>query len=140
MKRLSYMLLGFTMLAVAACSQSHTAPKTVAINTPLPAVLTGDAAIVGTCLARDRSVLPGVTVTISDNAGHSQTAVTNAQSGYAFRMILPGKYSVRWELVGYGMATRLVTIAAGKTADVTGTLNPSMFESITVTAEAPLLD
>jgi Ca-activated chloride channel homolog len=141
MKRLSYMLLDFTMLGVLACSQSHTTPNTGALNTPPPpTVLAGDAAIVGTCQAKDGTALPGVTVMIRDNAGHGQTVVTDAQGRYAFRMILPGKYIVRWELAGYGSARRVVTIAAGKTADVTGTLNPSVSESITVTAEAPLLD
>jgi Ca-activated chloride channel family protein len=133
------MLLGFTMLAAFACSQSQTAPKTVAVSTP-PPVLTGDAAIVGTCRARDHSVLPGVTVMIKDSAGHVQATITNAQGGFAFHMIQPGAYKVRWELAGYGTTTRALTIGAGKTADVTGTLNPSVTESITVTAEAPLID
>jgi Ca-activated chloride channel homolog len=140
MKRLSYMLLSFTMVTVLACSQSHTAPKTVAVNAALPPIVAGDAAIVGTCQARDGSVLPGVIVMINDNAGHGQNTVTDSQGRYFFRMILPGEYVVRWELAGYGTARRVVRVAAGKTADITGTLNPSVSESITVTAEAPLLD
>lgn len=141
MKRLSHMLLGFTML-IAACSQSHaTAPRTAMINaTPPPPILAGDASLVGFCKAKDGSVLPGVIVAIRDGAGHQQTAVTDAQGRYAFRMILPGKYTVHWVLAGYGTTTRVVTVAAGKTADVTGTIYPSVSESITVTAEAPLLD
>jgi Ca-activated chloride channel family protein len=140
MKRLSHMLLGFTMLIASACSQSRaTAPVTAMINaTPPPPILAGDASLVGFCKAKDGSVLPGVTVAIRDGAGHQQTAVTDVQGSFAFRMILPGQYTIRWELAGYGTATRVVTVAAGKTADVTGTLNPSVMESITVTAEAPL--
>src|SRR5260221_13145628 len=142
MKRLGHILLGFPMLIASACSQSPAAaPVTAMINaTPPPPILAGDASLVGFCKAKDGSGLPGVTVTIRDAAGHQQTEVTDVQGSFAFRMILPGQYTIRWELAGYGTATRVVTVAAGKTADGTGTLNPSVMESITVTAEAPLLD
>src|SRR5207249_2142489 len=45
------------------------------------------------------------------------------------------------ELAGYGTATRSgLTVNIGRNSDVTMVLNPSVSESITVTAEAPLLD
>src|SRR5258708_11364803 len=121
MERIRPRLLGFTMLIASACSQSHaTAPVTAMISaTPPPPILAGDASLVGFCKAKDGSVLPGVIVTIRDAAGHQQTEVTDAQGSYAFRMILPGQYTILWELAGYGLATRVLTGADGKTAGVT---------------------
>src|ERR1700686_1464751 len=111
MKRLGYMLLGFTMLAVYACSQSHSvAPKTVAVSTPRLAIPAGDASIVGTCKAKDGTVLPGGTVLIRDGAGHERTTITDAQGVYAFHLIVPGKCTVWWQLAGYGSATRVITV------------------------------
>ena len=116
MKRLSHMLLGFTMLIASACSQSHAAAPVMALinATPPPPILAGDASLVGFCKAKDGSVLPGVTVAIRDAAGRQQTAITDAQGRYAFRMILPGQYTIRWQLAGYGTATRVLTVAAAR--------------------------
>lgn len=141
MKRLSYMLLGFTTLVVLACSQSHSvAPKAVAVNPPRLQVPVGDASIVGTCKAKDGTVLPGVTVLIRDGSGHERTATTDAMGRYAFHMIVPGKCTIWWQLAGYGSSTRIIRVASGKMADVTGTLSSFLSESITVAAEAPVLD
>src|SRR5439155_11027497 len=74
--------------------------------------------------------------------GAPQTAVTDAAGNFRFLNLSPGAgYSLKAELAGYGTATRSgITVRVGSNADVTLTLNPSVSESIVVTAEAPLLD
>jgi Carboxypeptidase regulatory-like domain/TonB-dependent Receptor Plug Domain len=96
--------------------------------------------IYGKVQAKDGSVLPGVTVTLTGVAA-PQTAVTDAQGNFRFLNLSPGTYTLKAELAGYGTATRAgVGVRVGSNSDVTLTLNPSVSESIVVTAEAPLLD
>ncbi len=96
--------------------------------------------IYGKVQAKDGSLLPGVTVTLTGVAA-PQTTVTDAQGNFRFLSLSPGAYSLKAELSGYGSATRSgVSVRVAQNADVTMTLNPSVSESITVTAEAPLLD
>lgn len=96
--------------------------------------------IYGKVQAKDGSVLPGVTVTLS-GIGAPQTAYTDATGNFRFINLSPGTYTLKAELAGYGTATRTgIGVRVAQNADVTLTLNPSVAESITVTAEAPLLD
>jgi hypothetical protein len=96
--------------------------------------------IYGKVQAKDGSALPGVTVVLS-GVGAPQTAISDAQGAFRFLSLSPGTYSLKAELAGYGMSTRAgIGVNVGRNADVTMTLNPSVAESITVTAEAPLLD
>ena len=96
--------------------------------------------IFGKVQAKDGSVLPGVTVTLT-GGGAPVSFVSDAQGSFRFINLAPGTYTLKAELAGYGTATRAgITVNVGRNADVTLTLNPSVSESITVTAEAPLLD
>jgi len=96
--------------------------------------------IYGKTQAKDGSILPGVTVTLS-GGGAPQTTVTDAQGLFRFPNLSPGTYTVKAELSNFGTATRAgLTVSVGQNADITMTLNASMAESITVTAESPLLD
>src|SRR4051794_12979756 len=96
--------------------------------------------IFGKTQAKDGSVLPGVTVTLT-GVGAPQTAVTDGGGAFHFVNLSPGSYTVKAELAGFGTATRTgLTVSLGQNADITMTLNASMAESITVTAESPLLD
>jgi len=96
--------------------------------------------IYGKVQAKDGSVLPGVTVTLT-GIGAPQTTVTDAQGNYRFLNLSPGTYTLKADLAGYGTSTRNgVGVRVGSNSDVTLTLNPSVSESIVVTAEAPLLD
>src|SRR5258708_16197339 len=95
--------------------------------------------IFGKVQAKDVSVLPGVTVTLT-GGGAPQPFVTDAQGAFRYINLAPGTYTLKAELAGYGTATRAgITVNVGRNADVTLTLNPSVSESITVTAAAPLL-
>jgi hypothetical protein len=96
--------------------------------------------IYGKVQAKDGSVLPGVTVTLT-GVGAPQTNVTDGQGLFRFINLSPGAYTLKADLSGYGVAIRSgVRVAVGQSADVTIMMNPSVAESITVTAEAPLLD
>ncbi|HEY2907337.1 MAG TPA: carboxypeptidase-like regulatory domain-containing protein, partial [Vicinamibacterales bacterium] len=96
--------------------------------------------VFGKVQAKDGSVLPGVSVTLS-GVGAPQTFVTDGAGNFHFPNLTPGSYNLKAELAGFGSATRAgVSVNIGRNADVTLTLNPSASESITVTAEAPLLD
>jgi hypothetical protein len=96
--------------------------------------------IYGRVQAKDGSVLPGVTVVLT-GVGAPKTTVTDAQGNFRFINLDPGTYSMKAELAGYGAVTRTgIGVRVAQNADVTMTLNPSVAESITVTAEAPLLD
>jgi hypothetical protein len=96
--------------------------------------------IYGKVEAKDGSVLPGVTVTLT-GVGAPQTTVTDSLGNFRFPNLSPGSYSLRAELAGYGFSTRSgLSVNIGRNTDVTMTMNPSVSESITVTAEAPMLD
>ena len=96
--------------------------------------------IFGKTQAKDGSALPGVTVTLT-GMGAPQTEVTDASGSFRFPNLAPGSYTLKAELAGFGSATRTgLTVSVGQNADIAMTLNASMSESITVTAESPLLD
>lgn len=96
--------------------------------------------IYGKVQAKDGSVLPGVTVTLT-GVGAPQVQVSDAQGNFRFLGLSPGTYALKSELSGYGTASRSgIGVRVGSNAEVSMTLNPSVAESITVTAEAPLLD
>jgi hypothetical protein len=94
----------------------------------------------GTVVGNDGAALPGVTVTLT-GVGAPQTTVTDSQGRFRFPNLSPGTYSVKAELAGYGTATRSgIGVRIGGSPDIAMTLNPSVSQTITVTAEAPLLD
>ncbi len=96
--------------------------------------------VYGRVQAKDGSVLPGVTVTLT-GLGAPHTQVTDGQGNFRFLNLSPGTYALKAELSGFGTAARTgLGVRVGANSDVSMTLNPSSSESITVTAEAPLLD
>lgn len=96
--------------------------------------------IFGRTVAKDGTALPGVTVTLT-GVGAPQTTVSDDTGAFRFLNLSPGSYTLKGELSGMGTATRSgIGVRVGANADVEMTLNPSMSEAITVSAEAPLLD
>jgi hypothetical protein len=94
----------------------------------------------GNVVANDGAALPGVTVTLT-GVGAPQITVTDDQGRFRFPNLSPGSYTLRAELAGFGTATRAgIGVRLGASPDVRLTLNPSVTQTITVTAEAPLLD
>jgi hypothetical protein len=96
--------------------------------------------ITGVVTGTDGAALPGVTVTLT-GVGAPQNVVTDAQGRFRFNNLSPGTYALKGELSGYGTASRAgIGVNIGRNADITIQLNPSVAQTITVTAEAPLLD
>ena len=96
--------------------------------------------IFGRTVAKDGSVLPGVTVTLT-GVGAPMTTVSDETGNFRFVNLSPGTYTLKGDLAGMGSATRTgLRVGVGANAEVEIVLNPSMAEAITVSAEAPLLD
>ncbi|GAC1431820.1 MAG: hypothetical protein NVSMB68_04190 [Thermoanaerobaculia bacterium] len=115
-------LLCFTLFAVSGYAQFQTGN------------------IYGKVQDKSGGVLPGVTVTLSGVAA-PQTTVTDSGGNFRFINLSPGTYGIRAELSGFGSAVRTgINVRVAQNADVSMTLAPSVAESITVSAEAPLLD
>ena len=96
--------------------------------------------IYGKTVSNDGSVLPGVTVTLT-GVGAPMTTVSDDQGNFRFLNLSPGTYALLGELSGMGSAKRTgIGVRVGANAEVEIKLAPSMAESITVQAAAPLLD
>src|SRR6185436_11812345 len=98
----------------------------------------------GTATDQSGGVLPGVTVTLSNpgTIGGNQVTVTDARGAYQFPRLVPGRYSVKGELTGFGTAALenvVVNAQATARADLMLRLN-DIQETVTVSGEAPLLD
>jgi hypothetical protein len=99
--------------------------------------------IEGTIVDDQGAVLPGVTVTVTNvDTGDSRVVVSN-ESGLYRALLLPlGTYRVAAELQGFRKVEQTgITLTAGRTAVINLTLNVgAVTETITVTADAPLVD
>jgi Ca-activated chloride channel family protein len=135
MKRLAA-TLPVLLLLTLACTSAHTPPKETPAAT-LP--LTGSAEVGGFVQAKDGTTLPGVTITLLAADGAWRTVISDAQGHYRFMAVPPGSYVVRFDLAGFGMSARHLTVGTQR-MDVVGTLISAAAESITVTAEAPALN
>ena len=103
---------------------------------------TGGAALSGRVLDETGSALPGVSVTATNTAtGFTRTAVTEADGAYRLPSLPAGTYTVVADLSGFGSVTTqdvVLNVARDRELDIT--LKPAAVkESITVTAEAPLI-
>ena len=123
--------IALVLLLLVACSHATPPPQR-----PQDTQLQMPGLIRGTVIAKDGSVLPGVIVTLDGRA----TTVTDAQGAFRFLSVPSGKHTVVAELAGYGRGARIVTISGSTGIQTSVVLNPSVSESIVVTAEAPLLD
>jgi hypothetical protein len=96
--------------------------------------------IFGTVKAKDGSMLPGVTVMLT-GVGAPQTFITGPDGNFRFLNLSPGAYQLTAELSGFGKALRSnMRVSIGQNSEIPVTLAPAVEESITVTAEAPLVD
>ncbi|MGE0815301.1 MAG: carboxypeptidase regulatory-like domain-containing protein [Vicinamibacterales bacterium] len=97
----------------------------------------------GTVTDESGAVLPGVTVTLrGPNVAGTPSTVTNEQGVYRFPNLPPGTYSITVELAGFATSAQTgIPVALGGTADVPVQMKLStQQETITVTAEAPVVD
>ncbi len=97
----------------------------------------------GRILDQGDAVLPGVTVTITNqNTGVVRTTVTNEEGLYFLPGLEPGVYRIATELPGFAPSTRDdVTLGINATLSLDFKLGLSgVAEAITVTGSAPLIE
>ena len=98
--------------------------------------------LTGTITDSTGAVLPGVTVTASNEAtGNKFVGVTDERGIYRVPVRI-GDYQVTAELQGFSTAMRAnVQLLVGQTATLNLQMAPSTVqETVTVTGEAPLID
>ncbi len=84
--------------------------------------------------------LPGVTVTVT-GIGAPRVETSNQEGLVRFLSLYPGKYGVNGELEGFSTVEYPdITVTVAGKSKVVLTLSSSIKETITVTADAPLLD
>ena len=97
----------------------------------------------GTVTDDTGAVLPGVTVTLRGRAvPGAPTSITNESGVFRFPNLPPGTYDITVELAGFATSTQTgIPVALGGTADIPVQMKVStQQETITVTAEAPVVD
>lgn len=103
---------------------------------------TSSATLLGRVTDETGAALPGVTVTATNNAtGVSRNTVTEADGTYRFPSLPAGTYTVVADLSGFGtVTTQEVILNVAREREINITLKQAAIsESITVTAEAPLI-
>jgi hypothetical protein len=100
--------------------------------------------IVGLVTDTSGAVLPGVAITLSGERliGGPQTLISGIDGSYRFDRLVPGAYSVRFELQGFRSVDRAdVRINAAFVATINAKMEVgSVSETITVTGESPTVD
>ena len=90
--------------------------------------------VTGKVVDASGGVLPGATVTITDQkTGAVKTGVTGPDGTFTIDAP-PGVYTVSVELLGFRKGTSTVTVAAGAANSTEFTLQPRLSEEVTVTA------
>jgi hypothetical protein len=103
----------------------------------------GTAIINGTVYDQGKAVLPGVTVTVTNEAtGLSRETVTGGEGRFVLTTLTPGTYTIRVELPGFQVQTREgVVLPIGQELTIDFTLAVAgVSENVTVTSEAPLVE
>ena len=106
------------------------------------AVFAQEAVVTGTVTDSTGAVLPGVTVTASNDAtGNTFVGVSDERGVYRVPVRI-GTYQITAQLQGFSTAARAgVQLLVGQTATLNLQLAPSAVqETVTVTGEAPLID
>ena len=102
-----------------------------------------ESSITGAALDETKAMLPGVSVTVTDQAtGRQSIAVTDDKGEYRLLNVLPGKYTIQADLSGFAtVVLRDVEILVGQHATVPLTMKlAQVSETLTVVGETPLVD
>ena len=104
-------------------------------------VFAQEATLSGTISDQTASVLPGATITaVHQASGNVFVAVTDDRGFYRLAL-RTGVYRITVELQGFASVNRSVELLVGQQAVINLQMAPSTVqETVTVTAEAPLLD
>jgi hypothetical protein len=127
------MLRTLTVFILSVAMAASAAAQSTAINGTLE----------GTVKDEQGALLPGVTVTVANiDTGEQRVVVTNENGLYRAPLLSLGTYRVAAELQGFKKFEQTgVSLRAGQTAVINVTLSVgTLAETITVTADAPLID
>jgi hypothetical protein len=99
-------------------------------------------AIEAIALDQSQAPLPGVTVTVTrPETGFQSVGVTDVVGSARFPALTPGNYEVTFELEGFApVAAQKVVLRIGQTPKVSVVMQASASETITVSADAPMVD
>ena len=103
----------------------------------------GSSQINGTVFDEGQAVLPGVSVTVTNEAtGLTRESVTGELGRFIVPTLQPGTYTVRVDLTGFRTVTRTgVVLPIGQELTLNFTLGvANVAETITVTAETPVVE
>jgi hypothetical protein len=93
-------------------------------------------------LDQSQAPLPGVTVTLTrPETGYQAVAVTDTSGTARFPALTPGTYEVQFALEGFApLAAQRLALRIGQEAKVNAVMQASASETITVSADAPVVD
>ena len=97
----------------------------------------------GTALDSSQAVLPGVTITLTEETtGLSRTVVSNEAGRWVLPAVTPGRYTIKAELGGFQTQNRSgVVVNVGQAITINLTLPVgTLSDQVTVTGEAPLVE
>jgi hypothetical protein len=103
----------------------------------------GRAEINGTVLDQEKAVLPGVTVTVTDEkTGLTRSGTTSGDGRFVIPTLLPGTYSLKAELAGFQTTVQNgIVLSVGQELTLNLTLGVGgLAEQITVTGQSPLVE
>jgi hypothetical protein len=103
----------------------------------------GSATLSGTVFDQAQAVLPGVTVTVTNEAtGIVRETTTGAEGQFVMPTLSPGIYTVRVDLAGFqGQAQQGLVLRIGQELTLTFTLPvAAVAETVTVTGQTPIVE
>ncbi|HEX9160268.1 MAG TPA: TonB-dependent receptor [Thermoanaerobaculia bacterium] len=100
------------------------------------------ASIEAVALDQSKAPLPGVTVTVGrPETGFETTAVTDSAGFARFTALAPGGYQVQFALEGFApIKEQKLVLRVGENAKLAVTMKASSSETITVSADVPVVD
>jgi hypothetical protein len=114
-----------------------------ALSLAVPAVAQIDkGSIEAVALDQSQAPLPGVTITVSrPETGFETMAVTDTAGTARFPALSPGNYEVTFNLEGFApVSAQRVVLRVGQEQKLSAVMQASASETITVSADAPVVD
>ncbi len=98
-------------------------------------------AISGDVTDNNGGALPGVSVTATNTATNaSRTVTSNGNGHYEIQLLSPGTYRISSELSGFQSVKSLANVNVGSTVTFDVKMRPTVSETVTVNAAAPIID
>jgi iron complex outermembrane receptor protein len=115
----------------------------VLLSSVAPAQARQEGRIAGVVRDATRSVIPGATITVTNQTTkETRTVITGSDGSYSLS-VPPGRYEVAASATDFGLSTQVVEVTAGGSIQTDFSLQTQLAEQITVTAtkrEQTLLD